>query len=177
MHRNVTRILWAAAGILLILAGTACLLSPGAALSSLSLLVGIPMLISGIADILIFAVGHSFMTGSGGRLVDGILAVVLSLFLLCDQWFTALTVPFIFGMWLLFSGVNAFVNSFELKLLGVRGWGWFTALGLLLAGVGFFSFLDPLASFVAITVLVGVFLILQGIASLLRGCFSSRFWP
>ena len=177
MSRNFSRVLWSIAGVLLIAAGIVCLLSPSAAVTALSVFLGIAVLVSGIADIMIFVRGQGLLFGAGWFLADGVAAVILSLFLLFNRAFTTLTLPFIFGMWLLFSGVNAFVNSFELKLLGVRGWGWFTALGLLLAGVGFFSFLDPLASFVAITVLVGVFLILQGIASLLRGCFSSRFWP
>lgn len=93
-------------------------------------------------------------------------------------------VPYLLGM-LIFSwiagrisdiGITKFVNSFDLQRLGVRGWGWFTAIGVLLACAGFFSFLSPIASLVAMTTVVGVFLILQGIASILRGCFSGRLW-
>lgn len=176
MNRTISRVLWIVAGILLILAGIFCLLSPSVALSSLTLYLGLAMLFSGIVDIVIFASASGQMAGSGWFLVDGILTVLLSLFLLCNQWFTALTLPFLFGMWLLFSGVSKFANSFELKRLGVRGWGWFTVLGIVLAAVGFFSFLDPLAGLVAITILVGIFLIFQGVASIVRGCFSGRFW-
>lgn len=176
MSRTVSRVLWVLAGLLLVAAGVTCLMSPGAAVSSLSLFLGIAMLFSGIVDIVIFAAGHSYMIGSGWFLVDGILTALLSIFVLCDQWFTALTLPFIFGMWLMFSGISKFVNSFDLQRLGVRGWGWFTALGLLLAVAGFISFLNPVAGLVAISAAVGVFLILQGVASILRGCFSGRFW-
>lgn len=176
MNRTISRVLWIAAGILLILAGIFCLLSPSAALSGLALYLGLAMLFSGIVDLVIFASASGRMVGSGWFLVDGILTVLLSLFLLCNQWFTALTLPFLFGMWLLFSGVSKFANSFELKRLGVRGWGWFTILGIVLSAVGFFSFLDPLAGLVTITIVVGVFLILQGVASILRGCFAGRFW-
>ena len=87
-------------------------------------------------------------------------------------------------MWLLFSGVSKFVNSFDLRRLGVRGWGWFTALGVLLAFGGFFSFLDPvagaltlsiLAGALTLSILAGALLILQGLSSILRACFSGRF--
>lgn len=176
MSRTFSRVLWIISGILLVIAGIICLQSPAAALSSLSLFFGVAMLFSGIVDILIFAGGHNYMAGAGWLLVDGILTLLLSIFILCDQWFTALTLPFIFGMWLLFSGISKFVNSLEMECLGVQGWGWFTALGLILAIVGFFSFFDPISSIMAITVLVGMFLILQGITSILRGCFSYRFW-
>lgn len=67
--------------------------------------------------------------GQAGFLADGILTVLLSLFLLFNQGFTLLSLPFIFSVWLLFSGINQFVNSFELQRLGVKGWGWLTGAG------------------------------------------------
>lgn len=174
--KTLSRVLWIIAGILLIIAGIFCLKSPATAIAGLSLYLGIAMLFSGIVDIVIFASASGQIAGAGWFLADGIITVLLSLFILGDQWFTALTLPFIFGMWLLFSGISTFSNSFELKRLGIPGWGWFTALGIILAVVGFFSFMDPFASVVAMTVMVGVFLVLQGILSILRGCFSHRLW-
>ena len=176
MHKTLSRVLWILAGILLLVAGVICLASPAAALSGLSLALGIAMLFSGIVDLVVFASGRNFLLGSGWFLVDGILTILLALFVLCNQWFTSLTLPFVFGMWLMFTGISRFANSFELRRLGVRGWGWFTAMGIVMALVGFLSFLDPLTGAVAITVLVGVFLIVQGVAFLLRGCLSHRFW-
>ena len=95
------------------------------------------MLFSGVVDIIIFATAGSSIYGSGWFLVDGILTVLLSIFLLCNQMFTMMTLPYILGMWLLFSGITKFVNSFDLRRFGVRGWGWVTAFGLLMAAAGF----------------------------------------
>ena len=174
--KTLSRVLWIIAGILLIIAGIFCLKSPATAIAGLSLYLGIAMLFSGMVDIVIFASASGQIAGAGWFLADGIITVLLSLFILGDQWFTALTLPFIFGMWLLFSGISTFSNSFELKRLGIPGWGWLTALGIILAVVGFFSFMDPFASVAAMTVMVGVFLVLQGILSILRGCLSHRLW-
>ena len=176
MNQTISRVLWILAGVLLIIAGVICLVNPGAAWTILSLYLGISMLISGVIDIVVFARGSRYMVGSGWFLLDGILTVLLSLFLLFHQAFTMLTLPFIFGMWLLCSGVSKFVNSFELKRLGVPGWGWFTALGILLAVVGFFSFWDPVSQLFALSFLVGILLIFQGVSSILRACFTRRFW-
>ena len=133
MNKTVSRVLWIVAGVLLIVAGGACMLHPGAALSGLSFLLGMAMLFSGAVDIMIFATAGSSIYGSGWFLVDGILTVLLSIFLLCNQMFTMMTLPYILGMWLLFSGITKFVNSFDLRRFGVRGWGWVTAFGLLMA--------------------------------------------
>ena len=176
MSKTLSRVLLVIAGVLLVIAGIVCLRNPDVALGSMSLILGFAMLFSGVVDILVFAWAHNYIAGSGWFLLDGIVTVLLSLFVLGNGWFTALTLPFIFGMWLIFSGITKFVNSFDLQRLGVRGWGWFTAIGVLLACAGFFSFLSPIASLVAMTTVVGVFLILQGIVSIMRGCFSGRLW-
>lgn len=175
MNKTVSRVLWGIAGVLLMVCGVVCIANPAVTLSTLSIVLGVVMLLSGIIDIVIFAKGHNAMFGSGWFLVDGILTVLLSVFILFNQAFTTLTIPFIFGMWLLFSGITKFVNSFELQRLGVRGWGWFTALGVLLAVASFLSFLNPVAGAVTLSILVGLLLILQGIASFVRACFSGRF--
>ena len=134
------------------------------------------MVRSGAVDIMIFATAGRSIYGSGWFLVDGILTVLLSIFLLCNQMFTMMTLPYILGMWLLFSGITKFVNSFDLRRFGVRGWGWVTAFGLLMAAAGFLSFMDPLAAAVTLSVLAGLFLMIQGVVSIAFGCLSGRFW-
>ena len=49
-------------------------------------------------------------------------------------------------------------------------------LGILLAVVGFFSFWDPVSQLFALSFLVGILLIFQGVSSILRACFAHRFW-
>lgn len=44
MNKTVSRVLWIVAGVLLIVAGGACMLHPGATLSGLSFLLGMAML-------------------------------------------------------------------------------------------------------------------------------------
>lgn len=176
MSKTTSRILWIIAGAFLIIAGIGCMRRPGEVLYGLPLIFGVVIMFSGIIDIVIYAMGHNYMAGSSWLLVDGILTVLMSLFILKDRWFTVMTVSFIFGMWLIFSGISKLVSSFDFQRLGIRGWGWFTALGIVLIVVGFLSFTHPFASMAAMAWVIGVFMILQGIVSILRGCFSNRFW-
>lgn len=175
MNKTAYRILWAVTGILLLVVGIVCLGWEAAALASLALLLGISMLVSGVVDLLIFSFARGVMAGSGWFLVDGILTVILSLFILFNQAFTMLTLPFIFGMWLIFTGITRFVHSFDLRAFGVRGWGWFTALGIILALAGVISFLDPVAGAQAISMVLGVSLILEGVSAISRACYAGRF--
>ena len=158
------------------IAGVLCMIWEEAALASLAAILGVVMLVSGVVDIFIFCGAKNRMYGAGWFLMDGILTVILALFILFNQVFTMLTLPFVFGMWLVCTGITRFVNSFDLQRAGVRGWGWFTVLGLLLIAAGVISFLDPVAGAVALGAVLGVTLILEGVASILRACFAGRFW-
>jgi uncharacterized membrane protein HdeD (DUF308 family) len=175
MSKTATRVVWAIMGVLLIAAGILCFAHPGATLEWVSAMLGIVMLLSGAADIAIFATTGSLIYGSGWFLLDGILTVLLSVFILCNQVFTAMTLPFILGMWLIFTGISGFVNSFDLRRFGVRGWGWFTAIGAVLAAAGFFSMMDPLAGAITLSVIVGILFILEGVVSIAWSCFAGRF--
>ena len=157
MRKTTSRVLWILVGVLLVITGIACFAHPAATLGSLAILLGIAMLFSGVVDLVIFATARDAMYGSGWFLLDGVF-------------------PFIVGMWLVFSGTSRMVNSFDLRRMGVKGWGWFTGAGVVLMIAGFISFLYPVAGALILTWLVGFLLILQGVASILRGGLAHRMW-
>ena len=110
------------AGVLLIAAGVYCLCNQDIAALTAGLMVGIFMLVSGVIEIVVFAATSGVLFGSGWLLLDGILTVILSLFLLFNQWFTMMSLPLLFTVWLLFSGISRFVSAFDLRAFGVRGY-------------------------------------------------------
>lgn len=176
MKKTVSRILWGLEGVLLIIVGIVCLWQPDAALAGLSLLLGLTLLAAGIVEIVVYAQAKGVMTGAGWYLVDGILTILLSLFLLWNQAFTTLTLPFIFGMWLMFSGVTTIVSSLDQKAIGTPSWGWFLVLGIILTVFGFIAFCDPFSSAVALGIIVGVFLIMEGVVCIVRAFFAHHFF-
>lgn len=175
MSKTTHRALWGIAGVLLIVAGIMCLVWEEVALVSLAAVLGVVMLISGIVDIIIFCCSRNMVYGAGWFLIDGILTVILAVFILFNQVFTMLTLPFIFGMWLICTGITRFVNSFDLQRFGVQGWGWFTALGLLMIAAGVISFIDPVSGAIALGWVLGISLILEGVDAIFRACFAGRF--
>ena len=115
MRTKTVRILNIVAGILLIAAGIYCLCNEDVAVLSAGLMLGIFMLAAGIAEIVVFAGTSGVLIGSGWLLLDGVLTVIMSLFLLFNQWFTLLSLPFIFTVWLMFSGISRFVSAFDAR--------------------------------------------------------------
>ena len=170
MFTKTVRILNIVAGILLIAAGIYCLCNEDVAVLSAGLMLGIFMLAAGIAEIVVFAGTSGVLIGSGWLLLDGVLTVILSLFLLFNQWFTLMSLPFLFTLWLLFSGISRFVSAFDLRAFGVRSWGWVLAVGILLMTAGFICMLDPWVSVTAIGVTVGLVFLLEGVSSIVYAC-------
>lgn len=172
MRTKTVRILNIVAGILLIAAGIYCLCNEDVAVLSAGLMLGVFMLAAGIAEIVVFAGTSGMLIGSGWLLLDGVLTVIMSLFLLFNQWFTLLSLPFIFTVWLMFSGISRFVSAFDLHALGVRGWGWVLAVGILLMVAGFICMMDPWVSAAAVGVTVGLVFLLEGISAIVCACIS-----
>ena len=174
MSTKSIRILNIVPGTLLVVAGIYCLCNQDIAVLSAGLLLGLFMLVSGIIEIAVFAGTSGVLLGSGWLLLDGVLTVIMSMFLLFNQWFTMLSLPFLFTIWLLFSGISRFVSAFDLKALGVRAWGWVLAIGILLIVGGFVCMMDPWISVVAIGVTVGLVFILEGVSAIVCACISKR---
>ena len=106
MNRTFSKVMWMIAGIFLIIAGIICLRSPSAGLSAISLLLGSFLLVSGIIDIMVFARGHNIMYGAGWFLADGILTVIMALFILFNQTFDSS---------FYFRDVDAFFRYYEIR--------------------------------------------------------------
>ena len=164
------RILNIISGVLLIVAGIYCLCNQDVAAMTAGVMVGVFMLISGVIEIIVFASTSGLLFGSGWLLLDGVLTVILSLFLLFNQWFTLLSLPLLFTLWLLFSGISRFVSAFDLRAMGVRGWGWVLAVGILLMVAGFICMMEPWVSVAAIGLTVGLAFLLEGVSSIVYAC-------
>ena len=166
MASKSMRVLNIVSGVLLIAVGIYCLCNQDIAAATAGFMVGIFMLVSGIIEI----VTSGLLFGSGWLLLDGVLTVILSLFLLFNQWFTMLSLPLLFTLWLLFSGISRFVSAFDLKALGVHNWGWVLAVGIVLMIAGFICMMDPLVSITAVGMTVGLVFLLEGISAIVYAC-------
>ena len=170
MSSKSMKLLNVISGVLLIAVGIYCLCNQDIAAMTAGLMVGIFMLVSGMIEIIVFAATSGVMFGSGWLLLDGVLTVILSLFLLFNQWFTMMSLPFLFTLWLLFSGISRFVSAFDLRAFGVRGWGWVLAIGVILMIAGFICMMDPWVSVAAIGLTVGLVFLLEGVSSIVYAC-------
>lgn len=112
--------------------------------------------------------------GAGWLLAEGILTILLGLFVLCDQVVTINVIPYIFGLWTVFSGVTRTVDSLEIKRFGVKGWYWMTLVGVASILLGFISFIRPVIAIQIIGITMGLVFLVQGAAALFMWWFESH---
>lgn len=124
------RILNVAAGVLLIAAGIYCLCNQDVALLSAGLLLGIFLLLSGVAEIVVFAAASGVMLGSGWLLLDGILTVIMSLFRFSTSGSRCCRCRSCSRCGCCFPACRSASVRLICCALGVRAWGWILAVGI-----------------------------------------------
>ena len=174
MKPGVSKTLWLISGILLIFDGVLAIVAPSSILLSLTIVFGLAMFISGALSIVIYIFCFRNLYGAGWLLAEGILTILLGLFVLCDQVVTINVIPYIFGLWTVFSGVTRTVDSLEIKRFGVKGWYWMTLVGVASILLGFISFIRPVIAIQIIGITMGLVFLVQGAAALFMWWFESH---
>lgn len=154
-------------GILMVLTGAFCFMNPGQTFLSLAFIVGIVMVINGLIHAMAYFIGrglHNKGDNNGWILTDALITLILGILILCNQLVVDSAIPMVFGIWMLVSGIlrieaGTHINK-QKKLLNFR-----TTMitGTLTVLVGLFGFINPLVEWMTTAVLLGVFLVMQGV--------------
>lgn len=176
MKNSMTRVLWFIAGILLIISGCTLLFRPDASLISMAGMIGFVILINGIFSLTIYFVFHNVMLGALWQLLEGILGILVGFMFLANSVLVASVLPYVFGMWIMFSGLSKLVGGFDLRKLNFDGWGWLVLLGAAMTVLGLLTFFKPVIGTVALSTLFAMALIVEGAHALIRGIYYQRFW-
>lgn len=161
---KTSRVLWLIFAILLIAVGVGCIVWPDATLLSLAWLIGVLMIAEGVCSIAAYS-ALRLMPGSGWLLFDGILTILIAVFLLANDLITAAALPYVFGMWAVVTGIQRIILACDLHRAGVPKWGWLLAVSIACTALGVLTFVNPLFGEVAISVTVGWLLLCYGISA------------
>lgn len=161
------RVLTIISGILMIMTAAFCFMNPGQTFLVLAFIVGVVMVLNGIIHTLAYLVGrglHNKGDNNGWILADALITLILGILILCNQLVVDAAVPMVFGIWMVVSGIlrveaSTHINrnkknaNFRITLI----------TGLVTILVGVFGFVNPLLSWIGTAILVGVFMLVQGI--------------
>jgi uncharacterized membrane protein HdeD (DUF308 family) len=111
-------------------------------------------------------------------LTEGIVLVILGIAAIVIPWVATLAVEIFIGWILLLSGIVGLINTFRMRHAPGFWWSLFSALLGIVAGVVLLAW--PLSGAVSLTLILTVFLLFEGIASIMlalnhRHGFSARW--
>src|SRR6476620_4895896 len=132
-------------GILSLITGIAILAKPVEGYASLSILFSFIMAGTGFSQIVFATSSRNYLKGWGWTLASGILDFALGTLLLIYPAITMATLPFFVGFYLLFRGFYLIGASMDLNVIGVQGWCWLLAGGILVLLLGFMTLYHPVA--------------------------------
>jgi uncharacterized membrane protein HdeD (DUF308 family) len=174
---SVVRNLWKsvlALGVLTLVFGVAVLIWPGDSIVVASVVLGVYLLVSGVAQaIAAFTVGMSL----GSRVlffISGALSVMLGYFAFRDfnngaaVWLLATWI----GVGFIFQGVTATVLAVDVPGLPARGW--YIFVGILTVIAGAVTIVWPISSIVVLTIFAGSWLVVVGIAEVAAALSARR---
>ena len=147
---------------------------PLASYVSLSIVFSILMIGNGFSQIVFASTNNKMLRGWGWTLVSGIIDLALGSYLLLYPTVTMATLPYFLGFWLIFRSFYLMGSAFDLRALGVRGWGWFLFGAILVLVLGGVIVYYPAAGVVSIIAFSGSAFIVGGfmniyLAFLLKG--------
>lgn len=164
---NKSQKIWLAiSGILLIALGIMCFIKPAETLFTTAWLIGCFTLFSGIAKMVFTFRTQSFMPNSGTRMLSGLFEIIIGLIFLTHNMFVTLSLPLVFALWVIFEGVTLFVQSFDYKKVGFGQWWVFMLLGIAVVVLGILGLRNLSVAGKTLTVLIGIGVIMVGIARL-----------
>lgn len=161
------RILTIISGILMILTAAFCFMNPGQTFLVLAFVIGLVMVINGIIHTLAYLIGrglHNKGDNNGWILTEALITLILGILILCNQLVVDAAIPMVFGIWVVVSGIlrieaSTHINK-EKKRTNFR-----TTLitGILTVLIGVFGFINPMIGWLSTAILLGMFMLIQGV--------------
>ena len=161
------RILTIISGILMVLTSAFCFINPGQTFLVLAFIIGMVMVLNGIVHALAYFIGrglHNKGDNNGWILTEALITLVLGILILCNQLVVDAAIPMVFGTWVLVSGIlrieasthinkNKKMTNFKTTLI----------TGIVTVVVGVLGFINPMMNWLSTAILLGVFMLVQGV--------------
>ncbi len=149
-------------GLLCIAAGIVVFCNPLESYLTLSLLFGIVMLVTGIAELIVAVSSRNYFMMRGYNIAGGILDLIVGVLLCSMPSITATLLPIFLGIWVMYHSFMLIGLSGDLNMFNVPGAGWGIAGGVLLLILSVLIIFRPFFGAAVVVILTGVALIVIG---------------
>ena len=154
-------------GILITLLGFWVYKNPIENYIGLSILFSTVIFISGISEIFFAITNSKHIKSWGWILSSGIFDLIIGVILLTNTNLSMEILPIVFGIWLIFRGINQIGKGILLKEAHLKNWGWSIFGGFLVVVFGFMVAFSPQFGAASVVVWTSLTLILLGTLTIL----------
>lgn len=154
-------------GILFIVCGIYVFATPLESYITLSVIFSLSFLFSGLTETFFALQNTKSLHGWGWYLVDGLLSLVIGIYLLANPGVSMATLPFVVGFVLMFRSFQLLGFAFDLKEHKVVSWGDLALTSVLGIILSFLLISSPLFTSISLVVLTAIALIFIGTASII----------
>ncbi len=156
--------LYLVGGILCVAAGIAVFSNPVESYATLTMLFGVVMLVVGIAELVTALTSHNFFMTRSYNIWGGLLDILVGILLCANPAFTAVALPVLLGIWLLYHSFMIIGLAGDLRYFGVPRSAWGTIGGILLLILSFLIIFRPFSfGMKMITILLGIAFVVAGV--------------
>ena len=152
------------AGLLCIVLGVLVFVFPLESYVTLSILVGVVMLITGAAQLIISSTSENYLMMRGYMVIGGVADLLLGLFLCVYPGVTIMILPIMMGVWMMYHAFMMIAFGGDLDTFRISGGGTVIAGGVLLLLLSVAVLANPFGAGIAtVIVIAGVGLLLLGL--------------
>lgn len=152
------------AGILCIALAVAVFIFPLESYVTISILLGVVMLISGAAQLIIAVTSGNYLAVRGYAVVGGILDVLLGIFMCVYPGVTLVVLPIVAGIWIMYRSFMMLAFASDLSTFRLGGSEWAICGGILLLILSILVLVNPFGAGIAtVVVIAGLGLLVLGL--------------
>lgn len=156
-------------GLILILLSLIILTNPERTITTISIYMGISLILTGIVLIFISSELKNKLDNWTMRLAEGLLDVVFGFFLLAHPDVSTAIVPLLIGFWVIFYGVIMLAGSFQFNERMRFSQRAVMLVAIITIIIGFIIAYNPTITIVSISVLIGAPILVIGLANIFFG--------
>ncbi|MBP6115305.1 MAG: DUF308 domain-containing protein [Neisseriaceae bacterium] len=155
-------------GVLFVLLGIYVMMQPLISFIILAQIIAAYFLVTGILEVA-FALSNTKISGWGWRLAKGVLDIIIGAYLLKNPGLPEAFLLFLTAFWILFYGASLVSFSFDIKGLGISGWGFWLFIGLVSIVAACYLLFNPGGGVLFVSSFLAVSSIILGLFNLFAG--------
>ncbi len=164
MKKNIISALWLCAAVLLAAAGLGCMLNPGDVMSMMADWVGWVMVLSGLMQLGVVWLMRQTVFGDRSFFVKAMVSLIAGVFIMGKSFIAGEVLRVLISMMVLVDAVSLLGAAWAMNAAKVRGRGWLWLIGLAELALGVCGFLKPEILNIAVSTIMGVSLIYEGLS-------------